>query len=113
LELALGESVAYPSRSLLIGMFGSFELVHARIGVYSVAAYAARQRTREIGGDWLFARMISTLNRPRAADAAQVVVALLLPLLCAVSATFLPARPDPRVSPREAIGPTYRLGEHG
>jgi putative ABC transport system permease protein len=50
LEQALGDSVAQPRfRTLLMGIFGSFGLVLACIGVYSVAAYGARQRTREIG----------------------------------------------------------------
>jgi ABC-type antimicrobial peptide transport system permease subunit len=50
LDNALEESVAQPRfRSLLMGIFGSFGLALACIGVYSVAAYAARQRTREIG----------------------------------------------------------------
>ena len=50
LENALGDSVAQPRfRTLLMGVFGSFGLILACIGVYSVAAYGARQRTREIG----------------------------------------------------------------
>jgi putative ABC transport system permease protein len=50
LEQALGDSVAQPRfRTLLMGIFGSFGLLLACIGVYSVAAYGARQRTREIG----------------------------------------------------------------
>jgi putative ABC transport system permease protein len=50
LENALGDSVAQPRfRTVLVGMFGSFGLILACIGVYSVAAYGARQRTREIG----------------------------------------------------------------
>ena len=50
LETALGDSVAQPRfRTLLMGIFGSFGLILACIGVYSVAAYGARQRTREIG----------------------------------------------------------------
>ena len=50
LEDALGESVAQPRfRTVLMGIFGSFGLALACIGVYSVAAYSARQRTREIG----------------------------------------------------------------
>jgi ABC-type antimicrobial peptide transport system permease subunit len=50
LEQALGSSVAQPRfRTFLIALFGLFGLVLACVGVYSVAAYAARQRTREIG----------------------------------------------------------------
>jgi len=50
LETALSSSVAQPRfRTVLIGMFGAFGLILASIGVYSVAAYGARQRTREIG----------------------------------------------------------------
>jgi putative ABC transport system permease protein len=50
LESALAASVAQPRfRTLLIGLFGLFGLVLACIGVYGVAAYAAQQRTREIG----------------------------------------------------------------
>lgn len=50
LETALSDSVAQPRfRTLLIGAFGAFGLILACIGVYSVAAYGARQRTREIG----------------------------------------------------------------
>ena len=50
LETALSDSVAQPRfRTLLIGIFGAFGLILACIGVYSVAAYGARQRTREIG----------------------------------------------------------------
>jgi putative ABC transport system permease protein len=138
LENALGESVAQPRfRSLLMAIFGSFGLALACIGVYSVAAYAARQRTREIGvrmalgadgrevtrlllrGSMppillgsvlgllvtalLMRWMVSILYKPGTADAAYVFVALLLLLLCAVCATFLPARRAARVSPSEAI----------
>lgn len=50
LDSALGDSVAQPRfRTLLMAVFGSFGLMLACIGVYSVAAYGARQRTREIG----------------------------------------------------------------
>jgi len=50
LDRALGDSVAQPRfRTLLMGVFGSFGLILACIGVYSVAAYGARRRTREIG----------------------------------------------------------------
>jgi putative ABC transport system permease protein len=50
LETALGDSVAQPRfRTLLMAVFGVFGLIVACVGVYSVAAYGARQRTREIG----------------------------------------------------------------
>ena len=47
--------------------------------------------------------MISILYRPSAADAAYVIVAFVLLLLCAAGATFLPAGRAARVSPSEAI----------
>jgi putative ABC transport system permease protein len=138
LDDALQESVAQPKfRTVLMGIFGSFGLVLACIGVYSVTAYSARQRTREIGvrmalganrkdvtqfllkgsmppilfgsvlglfGTAVVMRwMISILYKPSAADAVYVVVALVLLLLCAVSASFLPAGRAARVSPIEAI----------
>jgi putative ABC transport system permease protein len=50
LDHALADSVAQPRfRTVLIGIFGCFGLILASIGVYSVAAYGARQRTRELG----------------------------------------------------------------
>lgn len=50
LETALGDSVAQPRfRTLLMAIFGGFGLILACVGVYGVAAYGARQRTREIG----------------------------------------------------------------
>ena len=138
LDSALDDSVAQPRfRTLLIGIFGSFGLALACIGIYSVAAYAARQRTREIGVRMalgadrndvmrfllrrsmppivsgsaigvlatvlLMRPIISILYRPSAADAAYVVVALVLLLLCAACATFLPAGRAARVSPSEAM----------
>ena len=138
LDDALEKSVAQPRfRAVLIGLFGSFGLVLASIGVYSVAAYSARQRTREIGVRMalgadreavtrfllgaslppiligsvlgLFATavvmrwMASILYKPSAADSAYVIVALILLLLCAITATFMPAGRAARVSPIEAI----------
>jgi putative ABC transport system permease protein len=50
LDSALADSVAQPRfRTLLMAIFGFFGLTLACLGVYSVAAYAALQRTREIG----------------------------------------------------------------
>jgi len=138
LDDALQESVAQPRfRSVLIGIFGSFGLVLACIGVYSVAAYSARQRTREIGvrmalgadhknvtrfllmssmppilvgsvlglvGTAAATRwMISTLYKPDGADAIYVIIALVLLVLFAVAASFVPAGRAARVSPIEAM----------
>ena len=138
LDDALEESVAQPKfRTVLMGIFGSFGLALACLGVYSVAAYSARQRTREIGvrmalganrkdvtqfllkgsmppilfgsvlgllGTAVVMRwMTSILYKPSAADAAYVGIALVLLLLCALSASFLPAGRAARVSPIEAI----------
>lgn len=138
LEDALGESVAQPRfRTVLMGIFGSVGLALACIGVYSVAAYSARQRTREIGvrmalgadrrevtrfllrssmppilvgsmlglvGSTLLAQWMTTvLYQPRATDAAYVIGALGLLLLCAVGATLVPAGRAARVSPSDAI----------
>jgi ABC-type antimicrobial peptide transport system permease subunit len=120
-----------------MGIFGVFGLALACIGVYSVAAYSARQRTREIGvrmalgadrrdvarfllrgsmppilvgsilglaGTVLLMQWMTTvLYKPSIADANYVAVALVLLLLCAVAATFMPARRAARVSPSEAI----------
>jgi putative ABC transport system permease protein len=47
--------------------------------------------------------MISSLYKPNAADGAFAVVALVLLLLCAVGASFLPAGRAARVSPIEAM----------
>src|SRR5215203_2962784 len=138
LEDALGESVAQPRfRTVLMGIFGFFGLALACIGVYSVAAYSTRQRTREIGvrmalgadrrevirfllrgsmppilvgsilgliGTVLMMQWMTTvLYKPSIADANYVAVALVVLLLCAVAATFLPARRAAHVSPSEAI----------
>lgn len=138
LEAALGESVAQPRfRTVLMAVFGSFGLALACIGVYSVAAYSARQRMRELGvrmalganrrdvirfllrssmppilvgsmlgllGTALLVQWMTTvLYRPSAADAAYVIIALILLLLCALGATFLPAERAARASPSAAI----------
>jgi len=50
LDGAIGASVAdHRFRTLLIAIFGALGLVLACVGVYSVAAYSAQRRTREIG----------------------------------------------------------------
>ena len=138
LQHALDNSVAQPRfRSLLMGLFAAFGLALACLGVYSVAAYAARQRAREIGvrmalgadrrqvtrfllrrsmppillgallglvaTGLLMQRVTSLLYQPSAADAAYVAGALLVLLLCAVWASFVPAGRAARVSPSEAI----------
>jgi predicted permease len=138
LDSALADSVAQPRfRTLLMGVFGFFGLALACIGVYSVAAYAARQRTREIGvrmalgadrrevtrfllkrsmppivigslaglvgTGLLMQRVMSLLYRPGATDAAYVIGAVLILLLCAAWATFVPAGRAARVSPIDAI----------
>jgi predicted permease len=138
LEHALRDSVAEPKfRTLLMGIFGSFGLALACVGVYGVAAYSARQRTREIGvrmalgadrnavtrfllrhsmppivlgavlglaGTGLLApRVMTLLYKPGAAEAAYVAGAVVILLLCAAWATFLPARRAARASPSDAI----------
>jgi predicted permease len=50
LDSAIGASVAdHRFRTLLIALFGVLGLALACVGVYSVAAYSAQRRTREIG----------------------------------------------------------------
>jgi putative ABC transport system permease protein len=50
LESALSTSVAQPRfQTLLVGLFGMAGLALACVGVYGVAAYTTRQRTREVG----------------------------------------------------------------
>jgi putative ABC transport system permease protein len=138
LDSAIADSVAQPRfRTLLMGIFGTFGLALACLGVYSVAAYGARQRTREIGvrmalgADrqevtrfllkrsmppilWgsliglvgtglLMQRIASLLYKPALSDAAYVIGAVVVLLMCAVAATFLPAGRASRVSPIDAI----------
>jgi putative ABC transport system permease protein len=138
LESAIADSVAQPRfRTLLMGIFGTFGLALACLGVYSVAAYGARQRTREIGvrmalgadrkevtrfllmrsmppivlgsllglagTGLLMQRVTSILYQPGVADASYVIGAVLVLLLCAVAATFVPAGRAARVSPIDAI----------
>ena len=138
LESALADSIAQPRfRTLLMVIFGSFGLALACLGVYSVAIYAALQRTREIGvrmalgadrGDvtrfllkrsmppillgslaglvgtgLLMQRVTSLLYKPGATDAAYVIGAVLVLLLCAMGATLVPAGRAARVSPVDAI----------
>ncbi|HJU44640.1 MAG TPA: ADOP family duplicated permease [Vicinamibacterales bacterium] len=138
LQSALDDSVAQPRfRSLLMGLFAAFGLALACLGVYSVAAYGARQRAREIGVRMalgadhrqvtrfllgrslppilfgsllglvaiglLMQRVMSLLYKPTAADAVYVAGAFVVLLLCAVSATFVPAGRAARVSPSEVM----------
>ena len=88
-RLAYGFNISL-TFALLVTIFGSFRLILACICVYSVAAYGARQRTREIGVRMALGAQRSTVYKLVMRQAVWLTaIGLMLGLACSVGVSTL------------------------